>query len=415
MPFRRLHSHFDVSTRLLRLKYNVVAERLQPRFSRASVFASKQSAGSVKEVEIFARSDVDQIPINIKDVVSAPTCRITPVTDYAFGNQGKMLRPLLVLLMAACANGHNNYSLIKSSNQISRIAFPGRHLGKFFVMNRVTDAQHAVAVIAEMIHTASLLHDDLIDKAEKRRGKLAAYRKFGCKRTVLIGNIVLLKASELLAKIENAEVVSILSNYFFCAYHSGEFMQLASSSDENQRFRMYLEKTYKKTASLMANCCKAVGQFSSFFSDSLFSLYMVPVTILSEVDDVMIEAAYSFGRHLGMAFQLLDDVLDFVGQETKLGKPAGGSDLRLGLATGPVLFAAQQFPELEMMLEAKLTSADDQKKAFEFVRDSNGIGQTRMLAEFHFQEAQRQLSHFKATDARECLLQVAATTLQRSF
>uniref|UniRef100_A0A5K3F6L7 Solanesyl diphosphate synthase 3, chloroplastic/mitochondrial n=1 Tax=Mesocestoides corti TaxID=53468 RepID=A0A5K3F6L7_MESCO len=390
LPFRRLHSHFDVSTRLLRLKYNVVAERLQPRFSRASVFASKQSAGSVKEVEIFARSDVDQIPINIKDVVSAPTCRITPVTDYAFGNQGKMLRPLLVLLMAACANGHNNYSLIKSSNQISRIAFPGRHL-----VNRVTDAQHAVAVIAEMIHTASLLHDDLIDKAEKRRGKLAAYRKFGCKRTVLIGNIVLLKASELLAKIENAEVVSILSNVLDDLIR-GEFMQLASSSDENQRFRMYLEKTYKKTASLMANCCKAV-------------------TILSEVDDVMIEAAYSFGRHLGMAFQLLDDVLDFVGQETKLGKPAGGSDLRLGLATGPVLFAAQQFPELEMMLEAKLTSADDQKKAFEFVRDSNGIGQTRMLAEFHFQEAQRQLSHFKATDARECLLQVAATTLQRSF
>uniref|UniRef100_A0A5K3F3Z4 Solanesyl diphosphate synthase 3, chloroplastic/mitochondrial n=1 Tax=Mesocestoides corti TaxID=53468 RepID=A0A5K3F3Z4_MESCO len=317
LPFRRLHSHFDVSTRLLRLKYNVVAERLQPRFSRASVFASKQSAGSVKEVEIFARSDVDQIPINIKDVVSAPTCRITPVTDYAFGNQGKMLRPLLVLLMAACANGHNNYSLIKSSNQISRIAFPGRHL-----VNRVTDAQHAVAVIAEMIHTASLLHDDLIDKAEKRRGKLAAYRKFGCKRTVLIGNIVLLKASELLAKIENAEVVSILSNVLDDLIR-GEFMQLASSSDENQRFRMYLEKTYKKTASLMANCCKAV-------------------TILSEVDDVMIEAAYSFGRHLGMAFQLLDDVLDFVGQETKLGKPAGGSDLRLGLATGPVLFAAQQ-------------------------------------------------------------------------
>uniref|UniRef100_A0A5K3F412 Solanesyl diphosphate synthase 3, chloroplastic/mitochondrial n=1 Tax=Mesocestoides corti TaxID=53468 RepID=A0A5K3F412_MESCO len=214
-------------------------------------------------------------------------------------------------------------------------------------------------------------------------------------KTVLIGNIVLLKASELLAKIENAEVVSILSNVLDDLIR-GEFMQLASSSDENQRFRMYLEKTYKKTASLMANCCKAV-------------------TILSEVDDVMIEAAYSFGRHLGMAFQLLDDVLDFVGQETKLGKPAGGSDLRLGLATGPVLFAAQQFPELEMMLEAKLTSADDQKKAFEFVRDSNGIGQTRMLAEFHFQEAQRQLSHFKATDARECLLQVAATTLQRSF
>lgn len=66
------------------------------------------------------------------------------------------------------------------------------------------------------------------------------------------------------------------------------------------------------------------------------------MTILSGVDSSLIESAYDFGRHLGMAFQLLDDVLDFVGQENKLGKPAGGSDLQLGLATGPVLFAAQQ-------------------------------------------------------------------------
>ncbi|VDL57183.1 unnamed protein product [Hymenolepis diminuta] len=312
-------------------------------------------------------------------VLLMPNDRINSITNYAFSTKGKMLRPLLVILMAACANGHLDYSLIRSQAQASK----------------VNDAQHAIAVIAEMIHTASLIHDDLIDKAEIRRKKLATYKKFGSKNAILVGNITLLKASELLAKLDNAEVVSVLSTVLDDLIR-GEFMQLASNYDENYRFHLYLEKTYKKTASLMANSCKAV-------------------TILSGVGSSLVESAYNFGRHLGMAFQLLDDVLDFIGQENKLGKPARGSDLQLGLATGPVLFAAQQIPELEKMLDTGFNTPEDQKKAVEYVRESNGIGQTRILAEFHFQEAQRQLGHFKASDARECLLQVAATTLQRSF
>ncbi len=121
----------------------------------------------------------------------------------------------------------------------------------------MTCGQHAIAVIAEMIHTASLVHDDLIDKAETRRGKTAAYRKFGNERAVLVGDIVLVKASELLAKLEDPVVVSVLSTVLDDLIR-GEFMQLSSNTDENQRFNLYLSKTYKKTASLMANSCKAV-------------------------------------------------------------------------------------------------------------------------------------------------------------
>ncbi|VDM15557.1 unnamed protein product [Hydatigera taeniaeformis] len=318
-----------------------------------------------------------------------PSCGITTIADYAFSSKGKLLRPLLVLLMAACANAHTDYSVINLDN-IRAISLRTVCIGR-----RVTDAQHAVAVITEMIHTASLVHDDLIDKAETRRKMMTTYRKFGSKDAVLVGDIILLKASELLAKVGNAEVVSVLSTVLDDLIR-GEFMQLTSSTDENYRFHLYHEKTYKKTASLIANSCKAV-------------------TILSAADSELSESAYAFGRNLGMAFQLLDDILDFVGKEDKLGKPAGGSDLQLGLATGPVLFAAQQFPELERMLHSGLQTPEDQKRALELVHESNGIGQTRMLAEFHFQEAQRQLGHFKASDAHDCLLQVAATTLLRSF
>ncbi|VDO04962.1 unnamed protein product [Rodentolepis nana] len=355
----------------------------RPKFSRASISASKQCTGSARDVEISALTDVKRIPSDIKTVLLVPNDRINIITDYAFSTKGKMLRPLLVMLMAACANGHLDYSLIGSHAQTPKVKFPNRQLE-----SKVNDAQHAIAVITEMIHTASLIHDDLIDKAETRRKRVATYKKFGSKNAILVGNVMLLKASELLAKLDNAEVVSLLSTVLDDLIR-GEFMQLASNSDENYRFHLYLEKTYKKTASLMANSCKAV-------------------TILSGVGASLVESAYNFGRHLGMAFQLLDDVLDFTGQESKLGKPAGGSDLQLGLATGPI-------PELEKMLDTGFKTPEDQKRAVKYVRESNGIGQTRILAEFHFQEAQRQLGRFKASDSRKCLLQVAATTLQRSF
>ncbi|EUB59835.1 Decaprenyl-diphosphate synthase subunit [Echinococcus granulosus] len=380
----------DFSNKLTSLRCTIITEQIRTKFSRASVSAAKRCSGAARDVEIIAMTDVKRIPDDIKNVLLTSSPRISVIADYAFSGKGKMLRPLLVLLMAACANGHNDYSIITSDNPTPVLMFSDRHL-----KNTVTDAQHAIAVIAEMIHTASLIHDDLIDKAEMRRKKLATYRKFGSKDAVLVGNVTLLKASELLAKVGDAEVVSVLSTVLDDLIR-GEFMQLTSNSDENYRFHLYLEKTYKKTASLIANSCKAV-------------------TILSKVGDALAESAYAFGRHLGMAFQLLDDVLDFVGQEDKLGKPAGGSDLQLGLATGPVLFAAQQFPELERMLQTGFRTPEDQKKALEFIHESNGVGQTRMLAEFHFQEAQRQLGHFKASDARKCLLQVAATTLLRSF
>nr|CDS26767.1 decaprenyl diphosphate synthase subunit 1 [Hymenolepis microstoma] len=362
----------------------------RPKFSRASISASKQCTGTARDVEINALTDVKRIPDDIKTVLLVPNDRINVITDYAFSTKGKMLRPLLVMLMAACANGHLDYSLISSQSQNSKVKFSNRQLE-----SKVNDSQHAIAVITEMIHTASLIHDDLIDQAETRRKRLATYKKFNSKNAILVGNVMLLKASELLARLDNAEVVSVLSTVLDDLIR-GEFMQLASNSDENYRFHLYLEKTYKKTASLMANSCKAV-------------------TILSGVGTSLVESAYNFGRHLGMAFQLLDDVLDFTGHENKLGKPAGGSDLQLGLATGPVLFAAQQIPELEKMLDTGFKTPEDQKRAVKYVRESNGIGQTRILAEFHFQEAQRQLGHFKASDSRECLLQVAATTLQRSF
>uniref|UniRef100_A0A672NW00 Prenyl (decaprenyl) diphosphate synthase, subunit 1 n=1 Tax=Sinocyclocheilus grahami TaxID=75366 RepID=A0A672NW00_SINGR len=124
-------------------------------------------------------------------------------------------------------------------------------------------------------------------------------------------------------------------------------MQLGSKENENERFKHYLEKTFKKTASLIANSCKAVS-------------------ILVNSDPEVHEIAYQYGRNVGIAFQLVDDILDFTSSAKRLGKPSA-ADLKLGLATGPVLFACQQFPELHAMIMRRFSSDGDVDRAWQYV------------------------------------------------
>ncbi|VDQ06416.1 unnamed protein product [Trichobilharzia regenti] len=209
-----------------------------------------------------------------------------------------------------------------------------------------------------MIHTASLIHDDLIDSAYIRRGKTSAYRAFGHKKAILGGDYILTHSSRLLAQIGDTRVISVLSEVIEDLIH-GEMMQLtANSDDDDKRFQAYLTKTYRKTASLIANSCKAVSRL-------LFqkvTMLAVPAVSSRHIDNM-----YEFGRHLGMAFQLIDDVLDFVTDETNLGKPSG-ADLQMGIATGPVLFAAQRYPELNAILLRQFSLEGDAKRALELVQ-----------------------------------------------
>uniref|UniRef100_A0A8C4N705 Prenyl (decaprenyl) diphosphate synthase, subunit 1 n=1 Tax=Eptatretus burgeri TaxID=7764 RepID=A0A8C4N705_EPTBU len=175
------------------------------------------------------------------------------ITHYYFDGKGKAFRPTLVLLMARSCNATCGNS------------------------REVTMAQRTIARIAEMIHTASLIHDDIIDQADTRRGKLAASRIWGERKAILAGDFILSTASVALARLGNEHVISMVAQVVEDLVR-GEFMQLGSKENENERFAHYLLKTFKKTASLMAHSCKAVGNASSpIFSTVLFYYY---VTIL---------------------------------------------------------------------------------------------------------------------------------------
>ncbi|XP_072109974.1 all trans-polyprenyl-diphosphate synthase PDSS1 [Mobula birostris] len=320
-----------------------------------------------KDPYTLAQKDLKNLYDEIKQLL-AVTSDLKEICDYYFDGKGKAFRPMIVILMGKACNLHHSKR---------------RELSK---------SQHSVGMIAEMIHTASLVHDDVIDGSETRRGKITVNKIWGERKAILAGDFVLSVASMALARLGNNTVVSIFTQAIEDLVR-GEFMQLGSKENENERFAHYLEKTFKKTASLIANSCKAVS-------------------ILGNCDPEVQEIAYQYGRNLGIAFQLIDDVLDFTSSANQLGKPTA-ADLKLGLATGPVLFACQQFPELQALIMRRFSSDGDVDLAWGYVQQSDGVQQTCYLAHQYCQEAIRQISMLYPSPERDALIRLTDIVLTR--
>ncbi|CAF1025712.1 unnamed protein product [Didymodactylos carnosus] len=228
-----------------------------------------------------------------------------------------------------------------------------------------------------MIHTASLIHDDVVDSSDRRRGKKAAATKWGPRKAVLAGDYILGTASVMLARIGNPDVT------------------LNTRESDDEQFQDYLNKTYCKTASLFANSCKAVALLSA--------------------SQKYADIAFDFGRNFGMAFQLIDDLLDVTSTADVLGKPTT-ADLKLGLSTAPVLFASQQYPELQSLILRRFSEPDDIEKALYLLDQvmSDGKSRTYQLAEQYANEAIRQLNVLTPTSQFiDLLIHLTKTMLKR--
>ncbi|XP_060638436.2 all trans-polyprenyl-diphosphate synthase PDSS1 [Anolis sagrei] len=316
----------------------------------------------------LGRKDLKNLYEDIQKELRASTTDLREMCEYYFDGKGKAFRPMIVVLMARACNFHHNSS------------------------GEVQASQRSIALIAEMIHTASLVHDDVIDDANSRRGKLTVNHVWGERKAVLAGDFILAVASQTLARIGNTTIVSVLTRAIEDLVR-GEFLQLGSKENENERFAHYLEKTFKKTASLIAHSCKAVS-------------------ILACPDPKVHEIAYQYGKNIGIAFQLIDDVLDFTSCSEQLGKPVS-ADLKLGIATGPVLFACQQFPEINAMIMRRFNLPGDVQRAQEYVLQSGGIQQTTYLAQRYCHEAMREISKLRPSPERDALVQLAEIVLAR--
>jgi len=275
--------------------------------------------------------------------------------DYYFrpGIQGKRLRPTLLMLLASALGGRGAAGVDWAAADLRAPHEPPTEPRR---------RAQRVAEIAETIHVASLLHDDVLDDASTRRGVLSLNASAGNKLAILAGDFLLARASVTLASLRNHEVTELMSRVLENLV-AGEVMQMTAAGDQLVSMEHYLEKTFCKTASLMANSARCVA-------------------LLADAPAPACAAAWEYGRHLGLAFQIVDDVLDITGSASILGKPAL-NDMKAGLATAPVLLAATEQPALLPLIRRKFSGAGDVAAAVELVVKGRGVEKARALAAEH--------------------------------
>lgn len=255
--------------------------------------------------------------------------------------------------------------------------------------------QAQLGQIVEMIHVASLIHDDVLDEADTRRGGEAVHKLYSNKVAVLAGDYLLARASVLLARLENTAVVQIMATALESLV-AGEIMQLKSSPDSLLEMETYLRKSYYKTASLICYACRSTAMLGGHAYGSTVAT-----------------ACEEFGFHLGIAFQIQDDILDFTAAQNILGK-ATLVDMDLGLSTAPILYAAQEFKELRPLVKRRFKKKGDKQQALECLyKSETAMDKARNLAQFHAQRAVDAILRLPQSEARDALVRLTHTVITR--
>mmetsp|Transcript_18098 Transcript_18098/g.34477 ORF Transcript_18098/g.34477 Transcript_18098/m.34477 type:complete len:541 (+) Transcript_18098:36-1658(+) len=345
-----------------------------------------------KELQPFADS--------IKELVSTDQPILSMAAKHFFEKRhGKRFRPTIVQLMAkavaACppegVKGDQwEWSGASEVDMEGGVVTTTNHLG-----SEVWRKQAQLGQIVEMIHVASLIHDDVLDEADTRRGGEAVHKLYSNKVAVLAGDYLLARASVLLARLENTAVVQIMATALESLV-AGEIMQLKSSPEELLQMESYLRKSYYKTASLICYACR---------STALLGGHAYGSTVATACEE--------FGFHMGLAFQIQDDILDFTAAADILGKPAL-ADMSLGLSTAPILYAAQEFEHLRPLVKRRFKEKGDKQTALEALyKSKTAMDKAKNLAQFHAQRAVDALLRLPQSEARDALLRLTYVVITR--
>jgi all-trans-nonaprenyl-diphosphate synthase len=308
-------------------------------------------------------ADLQILADNLKQLVGNRHPILYAAAEHLFGAGGKHLRPAIVLL-------------------ISRAT----------ITEDITARHRRLAEITEMIHTASLVHDDVVDESDVRRGVPTVHSLFGNRIAVLAGDFLFAQSSWYLANLNNLDVVKLLSEVIM-DLATGEIQQGLNRFNTDLSTETYLQKSYYKTASLIANSSKAAG-------------------LISETSRETAEHLYNYGRHLGLSFQIVDDILDFTSSTETLGKPAG-SDLKSGNLTAPALYALEEKPDLKVLIEREFAQEGDLEKASALIHDSRGIQRSRELAAHHAKLAAEHISILEPSESRQALINLTDYSISR--
>nr|YP_009394975.1 prenyl transferase [Polysiphonia stricta]ARW63537.1 prenyl transferase [Polysiphonia stricta] len=288
----------------------------------------------IKSIE----NELKQLDQNLQTMIAAENPILYSAAEQLFHAGGKRIRPTILLMIAKLVDDNN----------------------------RISTEQKRLAEITEIIHTASLVHDDIIDNCDTRRGVNSVHAIFNNKIAVLAGDFLFAQSSWYLANLNNLNVVKTISK-IITDFAEGEVQQGLRLFDNSISIEEYIEKSFYKTASLIACSCKA--------------------TIMLTIDNRNTQNDfYLYGKHIGLAFQIVDDILDIIGVSENLGKIAG-LDLKNGNLTAPLIFALSVKNELYKLINQEFQFTQDTKKAVDLIKQTNSIQKAKDLAEEHIQLA----------------------------
>ncbi|WP_026021963.1 heptaprenyl diphosphate synthase component II [Kurthia massiliensis] len=311
------------------------------------------------------KSDIDVIEKELEIAVGSSSHFLNEASLHLLQAGGKRIRPVFVLLAAKF--GHYDIQKIKH-----------------------------VAVPLELIHMGSLVHDDVIDNSEMRRGRPTVKAQFNNRIAMYDGDFIFAKALEHMTYVDDAEAHEVLSKTMveICI---GEILQVEDKRTLDQNLRDYFRRIKRKTAILISTSCRLGA-------------------IAAGTDKRTAWHLERFGYYVGMNFQIMDDILDFTSSDKKLGKPAG-SDLMQGNVTLPALYARSDAaikPLMERALTGEMTEAERQEM-LRLMRKSDAMKRAQHVAELYLQKALRELDALPDHKVKKSLKDIASYMGKRKF
>ena len=331
-------------------------------------FSKPGESLAAREILDLIGDDLRRVEREIDLESMASVNAVTTISRYLSGNGGKRLRPILLLLSAR-------------------------------LVGEVNDSTIRLGAVVEMIHTATLVHDDIIDVAETRRGKPSTNVLFGNHTSVLAGDWLYMQAFQIALRERNFHVLDILIALTQMMVE-GELIQLERIGKIDVSEADYMELVDRKTAGLFSACARLGAAIGSASDETEMKL-----------------ADYAW--NLGMAFQLIDDVLDFTARETVLGKPVGG-DLREGKVTLPLIYALHKCSRderklIETVLADRSYSSVPFSSVLDMIEGNGGVSRARERAHHFADKARSIMADFPESPFQRALYSVTDMVTEREF
>ncbi len=311
------------------------------------------------EVFNLIKDELSTVENNLTSKLPTTSSLLKEIVSYIFNAGGKRIRPALSLLIAKATGNLTNKHIV-------------------------------LCELTELIHTASLIHDDIIDSAKLRRGRETVNNLWNDKISVITGDFLFAEASVRLGELENTEIVKIYAKVLsdLC---NGELEQYSSLFNTAISWEQYIRKSTTKTASLFAAACKSAAMLNAQEKD-----------VISQADD--------FGKNLGIAFQIIDDTLDFTSTEKKSGKEVA-ADLKQGIITAPVLFALEindeRAKQLKLLIENRFNANEkDFDITLRLVHELGGCEKARQLAQSYLNNAKKNLGFVRNNVIKDSILKI---------